>query len=212
VWRPQLADPSIPHRAICPNCSAHASSSRWPSPETRKCSRGEDPAACVGDRRGQRPLMRVRPRRRCPHDRASSTDATVPDRACSLASLKPPRVCMLLADRSTTSRWTPCTGRTLLSGQADPRRQRTEADTSRGRHPSPGVRSLWSQTSVQPSSLTRTVAHAGDRNSTPGSLSRERRRRSQRSFSCGRFMSPRPDRRTTVSRRSRDSSRQNPRR
>jgi hypothetical protein len=30
---------------------------------------------------------------------------------------------MLLADRPTTSRWTPSTGRTLLSSQADPRRQ-----------------------------------------------------------------------------------------
>jgi hypothetical protein len=62
-------------------------------------------------------------------------------------------------------------GRTLLSGQADPSIARTEADTSRKRHPSPGVRSLWSQASVQSSSLTRAVTHAGDRNTTPGSLS-----------------------------------------
>ncbi len=45
----------------------------------------------------------------------------------------------------------------------------TEADTSCRRHPSPGVRSLRSQASVHSSSPTRAVAHAGDRNSTPGS-------------------------------------------
>ena len=56
----------------------------------------------------------------------------------------------------------------IRSGRSS--KARTEADTSSERHPSPGVRSLWSQTSVQPSSLTRAVAHAGDRNSTPGSL------------------------------------------
>ena len=43
MCRPQLADPSIPHRAICPNCRAHASSSRCPSPETRKCAEAKIP-------------------------------------------------------------------------------------------------------------------------------------------------------------------------
>ena len=171
AWIEQLpvADPSIPHRAICPNCRAHASSSRCPSPETRKCAEAKIPpprqrpsrstSACAG-----------RPRPRCPHDRASSANATVPDRASSLASLENLHGCMLLADRPTTSRWTPSTGRTLLSGQADPRRQEPRPTLRAEDNPSPGVRSLSSQTSVQPSSLTRTVTHAGDRNSTPGSL------------------------------------------
>src|ERR1039458_8896085 len=78
---------------------------------------------------------------------------------------------MVLADRPTTSRWTPPRGersyqvRPILEGK------------NRGRHfvrktPSPGVRFLWSQTSIQPSTLTRTVARAGKPNSTPGFLCR----------------------------------------
>ena len=43
MCRPQLAEPSIPQRAICPNCRAHASSSRCPSPETRKCAEAKIP-------------------------------------------------------------------------------------------------------------------------------------------------------------------------
>jgi hypothetical protein len=87
VCRPQLADPSIPHRATCPNCRAHASSSRCrrprrgsvPRPRSRRARRrpSRSTSACAG-----------RPRPRCPHDRASSTNATVPDRASSLASLE----------------------------------------------------------------------------------------------------------------------------
>jgi hypothetical protein len=81
---------------------------------------------------------------------------------------------MLLADRPTTSRWAPLHGAnaSIRSGRSS--KARTEADTSSERHPSRGVRSQWSQTSVQPSSLTRAVARADsaiqhrDRNATYG--------------------------------------------
>ena len=77
---------------------------------------------------------------------------------------------MLLADRPTTSRWTPSTGRTLLSGQADPRRQEPRPtlrpqDTLRRSqsHSEPDLGSAFDP--------TRTVARAGTQNSTPGSHS-----------------------------------------
>src|ERR1035441_8569889 len=38
VWRPQPEAPSTPQRATAPNCLAHASIARCPSPDTRKCS------------------------------------------------------------------------------------------------------------------------------------------------------------------------------
>src|SRR5690349_18120071 len=59
---------------------------------------------------------------------------------------------MLLADRPTTSRWTPFTGRTLLLGQADPRRQEPRP-TLRPQDILAGVNRIRSQTSVQPSTL-----------------------------------------------------------
>jgi hypothetical protein len=57
-----------------------------------------------------------------------------------------------LADRPTTSRWTPSTGRTLLSGQADPRSQEPRP-TLRPQDTLAGVNRIPSQTSVQPSTL-----------------------------------------------------------
>src|SRR5438105_11889300 len=76
---------------------------------------------------------------------------------------------MLLADRPTTSRWTPPTGRTLLLGQADPRRQEPRP-TLRQQDTLAGVNRFLSQTSVQPSTL-RAPSHARTpRDSTPGSL------------------------------------------
>jgi hypothetical protein len=59
---------------------------------------------------------------------------------------------MLLADRPTTSRWTPPRGRTLLSGQADPRRQEPRP-TLRRQDTLAGVNRIRSQASVQPSTL-----------------------------------------------------------
>jgi hypothetical protein len=83
---------------------------------------------------------------------------------------------LLTADRPTTSRWAPLSGANapIRSGRSS--KARTEADTSCGRHPRRGVRSLSSQTSVQPSSLTRALARADSLNSTPGSLSAVRGR------------------------------------
>ena len=65
---------------------------------------------------------------------------------------------MVLADRPTTSRWTPPTGRTLLLGQADPRRQEPRP-TLRQQDTLAGVNRFLSQTSVQPSTL-RAPSHA----------------------------------------------------
>src|SRR5512142_1747625 len=74
---------------------------------------------------------------------------------------------MVLADRPTTSRWTPQAGRTLLLGQADPRRQeprptlRPQEHSRRGQlHSEPDLGSAFDP--------TRTVARAGNQNSTPG--------------------------------------------
>ena len=65
----------------------------------------------------------------------------------------------------------PSMGRTLLSSQTDPRRQRTEADTSSARHPP----HRGSQSTLEPDlgstfDPTRTVARAGTKDSTPGAL------------------------------------------
>ena len=126
MCRPQLAAPSIPQRAICPNCRAHASSARCPSPETRKCSEASDPAARINDRRGQRPLVRIDPDHiasvigREQQVRRSRTALL----RCSHCSTLTSSAYVVEADRPTTSRWAPLTvGRTLLSSQADPRRQ-----------------------------------------------------------------------------------------
>ena len=84
----------------------------------------------------------------------------------------------------------------IRSGRSS--KARTEADTSSGRHPSPGVRFLLSQASVQPSSLPRAVAHAGDPNSTPGSPScwrSDRRVPLSRTIAGRRLRSPRDPRR-----------------
>src|ERR1035441_11099863 len=43
VWRPQPEPPSPPQRAPAPNCLAHASIARCPSPDTRKCSLARTP-------------------------------------------------------------------------------------------------------------------------------------------------------------------------
>jgi hypothetical protein len=89
VWRRQLAEPSIatwrsartavptppvrgaprPRRGSAPRPGSH-----------RACRRPSQSTSAYADR----------PRPHCPHDQASSTDATVPDRASSLASLQPP--------------------------------------------------------------------------------------------------------------------------
>src|SRR5450755_3415049 len=79
------------------------------------------------------------------------------------------------------------TGRTLLSGQADPRRQEPRPtlrpeDTLAGSqsHSEPDLGSAFDP--------TRTVAHAGTQDSTPGSHSpmTERQRRGERASGCPR--------------------------
>ena len=82
---------------------------------------------------------------------------------------------MVLADRPTTSRWTPCTGRTLLSGQADPRRQEPRPTL----RPQDTLRRSQSHSESDLGSAfdpKRTVARAGTEESTPGSLFSARRR------------------------------------
>ncbi len=59
---------------------------------------------------------------------------------------------MVLADRPTTSRWDALTGRTLLSGQTDPRSQEPRP-TLRPQDTLAGANRIRSQTSVQPSTL-----------------------------------------------------------
>jgi hypothetical protein len=115
--------------------------------------RGQDPAARVGDRRGQRPLVRVDP-----------------DHVARMIG----RHQQMRRSRTALHRslhWRTSTGVYVVGGSADnipvdalhganapirsgrSSKARTEADTSSERHPSPGVRSLWSQTSVQPPTL-----------------------------------------------------------
>ena len=153
MCRPQLEDPSIPQRAICPNCRAHASSARCPSPETRKCSAASNPAAWINDRSGQRPLMRIDPDHvasvigREQQVRRSGTALL----RCSIAC--PPGV-MLVKGGSADNLPVGALTRGERSYQARPILE----DKNRGRHfvaktPTPGVRVLLSQTSVQPSTL-----------------------------------------------------------
>ena len=96
---------------------------------------------------------------------------------------------MLLADRPTTSRWTPPTGRTLLSGQADPRRQEPRP-TLRPEDTLAGVRSHSEPDLGSAFDPTRTVARAGNHDSTPGSHpSRWRRAGSDRGATAARELS-----------------------
>ena len=134
---------------------------------------GEDPAAWINDRRGQRPLVRIDPdhvARMIGRDQQMRRSRTAPLRSFSLLALTSRRM-LLTADRPTTSRWTPpCSGANapIRSGRSS--KARTEADTSSARHPSPGVRSLSSQASVQPSSLREPSPARAPQDSTPGSL------------------------------------------
>ena len=155
VCRPQLADALDPPAGDLPELPRPRLQLAVPLARDAKVRRGENPAA--RDRRPSRSTSAYadRPRPHCPHDRASSTSATVPDRASSLFSSLDltSRRMLLMADRPTTSRWTPLTGANapIKSGRSS--KARTEADTSSARHPRRGVRSLSSQTSVQPSTL-----------------------------------------------------------
>ena len=58
-----------------------------------------------------------------------------------------------MADRPTTSRWAPLNVANAPIKSDRSSKARTEADTSSGRHPTPGSQILSSQTSVQPSTL-----------------------------------------------------------
>ena len=73
---------------------------------------------------------------------------------------------MLLADRPTTSRWTPlCRANApIRSGRSS--KARTEADTSSARHPSPGSQIAFESDLGSAFDPTRTVARAGTKFNT----------------------------------------------
>jgi hypothetical protein len=128
---------------------------------------GEDPAARIHDRRGQRPLMRIDPDHVA---RMIRGDQQV--RRSGTTLLRSPHFDLQALCCWRTGRQHP--GGRLYRANAPIRSgrssmARTEVDTSERGHRVPRVRSEMSQTSVQPSTLTRTVARAGTGNSTPGS-------------------------------------------
>jgi hypothetical protein len=133
--------------------------------------RRHDPTAGIHDRRGQRLLVRVDPddiagmiRRNQHTRRPRPPPVTNSTTHCDLPAL------WFLADRPTTSRWAPPhRGRTLLSGQADPRRQEPRP-TLRPEDTPQGSQSLSESDLGSAFDPTRTVAHAGTEDSTPGSL------------------------------------------
>ena len=140
-----------------------------PPARDAKVRRGENPAARVGDRRGQRPLVRIDPdhiARMIGRHQQVRRSRTAPLRSLhyNLHGLS----CWRTGRQHPGGR--PPRGERSYQVRPDPSKARTEADTSSARHPSPGVRSLSSQASVQPSTVARAVTHAGDGNSTPGSL------------------------------------------
>jgi hypothetical protein len=120
---------------------------------------GQDPAAGIGDRRGQRPLVRV--------------DADHVARAIGRdQQMRRSRTTLLSSSHHLTSRRKCCGGPAdnipvdAQQGERSYQVRPTLDGTNRGRHfrektPTSRVRSEMGQTSVQPSTLTRTVARAG---------------------------------------------------
>jgi hypothetical protein len=144
VCRPHPEAPSMPLRTTGPNCSAHASSARCPSPETRKCSletippRGSTTVAVSVRLCGSTPT--TFPAR---SGVINVLDGPGPRRTC--LALLPIRVLLAVALRATgegTGRQRPGRDRrssrsrrqTLLSGQTGFPKTRTEADTSKSGH------------------------------------------------------------------------------
>jgi hypothetical protein len=121
--------------------------------------RGQNPAARIGDRRGQRPLMRIDPdhaARMIGRHQQMRRSRTAPLRSLHLTNLQR-YVVDGPADNIPVD--TPHAG-----GERSYQARPIPEGKNRGRHfvrktPPAGVKSLESQTSVQPSSLTRTAAH-----------------------------------------------------
>ena len=142
-----------------------------------KVLRGQNPAARVGDRRGQRPLMRIDPDHVASmigREQQVRRSRTALLRSFSLLALTSRRMLLRRIGRQHPG------GRPSIGANAPIRsgrssKARTEADTSSARHPSPGSQSRFR---VRPRFSLRPYANRrprGHQDSTPGSLSQKSR-------------------------------------
>ena len=161
-----------PSGRFWPNCRAHASSSRWPAPETRKCSQERTPPRGIEDRRGQRQLVRVDPdhvARVIGRDQYARRSRTALLAGWHLPSRPSPAG--MFVDRTGPQH---PGGHPPSGANAPIRSGRSSKGTNRGRHfrertPTRGSDLRWVRPRFIFSTLTRAVARAGIRNSTPGS-------------------------------------------
>ena len=169
MCRPQLAEPSIPPAGDLPELPRPRLQLAVPLARDTEVRRGQDAAARIEDRRGQRPLVRIDPdhvARMIGRHQQMRRSRTAPLR--SLHSNLQGGYVVGRTGRQHPGRRPPLGGRTLLSGQADPRRQETEADTSSARHPSPGSQIGLESDLGSAFDPTRTVARAGTRRFNTG--------------------------------------------